>query len=249
MTIPTPDDIAALLTPVYAEYNALHRRLTRLSLVQLLTITREHFPTAAFVRVDETDQDMSGSLVTDEEGARDIDDVQLDLADDQHTDEVWCDRVWNALLNLDTSNQGIWHPFFLADLNGGSGRLDLNAIEQAVPDLLSVDEPASRIIKVLDLSTAHLPESLMNGPIGPLNSIEGVIAYAHGEYGFLLWVPDDPQEHADDYPNPADDDVCSDEGVPAEVLAVQLYARGLGCDYVLFDRDADTNADLPTWDW
>ncbi len=104
----------------------------------------------------------------------------------------------------------------------------------------------SRIIKVLDLSTSHLPEKVMNEP---LNSIDGVIAYEHGEYGYLLWVPDDPQEHADDYPNPADDDASSDEGVPAEVLAVQLYARSLGCDYVLFDRDGDTDDALPTWKW
>ncbi len=137
MTIPTADAVAALLEPVYAEYNAMHRRLTRLSLVQLLVITREHYPAAAFVRVDETDQDTSGSLVTDEEGVRDADDVELSPNDNQHPEEEWCDRVWNSLLNLDTSNQGIWHAFFIADLNGGSGRLDLNAIEQAVPELLA----------------------------------------------------------------------------------------------------------------
>lgn len=91
------------------------------------------------------------------------------------------------------------------------------------------------IRKFLDLSTAHLPQHIMNGP---LNSFENVVAY-DTQYGALLWVPDDPQESNDGM----------DESVPAEVLAVQLYARSLGCDYVLFDRDADTDDALPTWDW
>lgn len=109
----------------------------------------------------------------------------------------------------------------------------------------------TRIISVLDLATSHLPEMLMVGPmtrppkagerIGPLDSIEGVIAYPHGEYGYLLWVPNDPQDHALVYGD--------DATIPPEVLAVQVYARSLDCDYVLFDRDADVNDALPTWEW
>lgn len=93
----------------------------------------------------------------------------------------------------------------------------------------------SVIRKFLDLSTAHLPQSVMEG----LSGFENVVAYTHGEYGAFLWVPDDPQESND----------FMDEPIPAEVLAVQLYARSLGCDYVMFDRDADTDEALPTWDW
>jgi hypothetical protein len=33
------------------------------------------------------------------------------------------------------------------------------------------------------------------------------------------------------------------------VLTIQRYARTLGCDYVLFDADADRDDDLPIWDW
>jgi hypothetical protein len=27
------------------------------------------------------------------------------------------------------------------------------------------------------------------------------------------------------------------------------YAQDLGCEYVLFDRDAEVIDDLPSWDW
>jgi hypothetical protein len=30
---------------------------------------------------------------------------------------------------------------------------------------------------------------------------------------------------------------------------VQLHARSLGCDYVLFDRDAEVDPYLPSWQW
>lgn len=37
--------------------------------------------------------------------------------------------------------------------------------------------------------------------------------------------------------------------MPEEMLAIQRYARGVGCDYVLFDPDADCIDELPTRDW
>lgn len=91
------------------------------------------------------------------------------------------------------------------------------------------------IRKFLDLSTAHLPRHI----IGILNSFENIVAYNHTEYGTFMWVPDDPQESNDGMAEP----------IPVEVVAVQLYARNLGCDYVLFDRDAEIDDALPSWDW
>lgn len=85
----------------------------------------------------------------------------------------------------------------------------------------------------LDASTAHLPQHICQN----LNSFEGVIAYEHGEYGWLLWVPDDVDEHN------------VDGQVPDEVTALQKFARDLGCDYVLLDQDASKIDDLPTWEW
>lgn len=95
-------------------------------------------------------------------------------------------------------------------------------------------------IKVLDLSTRHLPQATLED----LNGYDGVIAdpYLHGVW---LWVPDDPAAHAKDYPDPAE----SSDGVPTEVLTIQLYARAIDCDWVRLDADGDRNADLPAWEW
>lgn len=85
---------------------------------------------------------------------------------------------------------------------------------------------------MLDLATAHLPARL--GTDG-LETADGVTAYPL-PHGWLLYVPDRPQDHTDD-------------GVPPEVLTVQVYARRHGCDFVLFDCDGPYNPDLPSWDW
>ncbi len=95
-------------------------------------------------------------------------------------------------------------------------------------------EPAVR--KMLDLATCHLPSSEFGDE---MNSWDGVIAFPNREYGWILWVPDDPEEESADY----------DGEVPAEVLRIQLYARQHGCDYVMFDRDGPVDGNLPTWDW
>ncbi len=86
----------------------------------------------------------------------------------------------------------------------------------------------------LDLSTAHLPEDVCD----TLSAQPGVVAYAI-TYGWLMWVPDDPD----------DSSASGDEPVPELVLNIQRFARSLCCDYVLFDADADQVADLPTWTW
>lgn len=85
--------------------------------------------------------------------------------------------------------------------------------------------------RFLDLSTTHLPRSVLD----QLNSF--VIAYPTRD-GALMRVPTDPRAEAE---------AAGTAGIPPEVLAVQLRARSLGCDYVLFDRDAEVDASLPTW--
>ncbi len=93
---------------------------------------------------------------------------------------------------------------------------------------------AATVRGVPDLSTAHLPDHLGNhGPSGQ----DGVTAYEL-RYGWLMWAPPDLQAYGGGYPD-----------LPPEVLAIQRRARGLGCDYVLFDADADQVGDLSTWDW
>ena len=92
--------------------------------------------------------------------------------------------------------------------------------------------PRRRLI--LDLSTSHLPEHLGTD----LNAHDAVVAY-NLEYGWLMWVPDDPVVD--------DDDPMG--RVPSEVLLIQLYARRWGCDYVLFDADGPVDPNLPAWEW
>lgn len=101
------------------------------------------------------------------------------------------------------------------------------------------------IRKVLDLSTAHLPEHLFNSEVdGDGANVDsyhwGTVVYPL-EHGALLWVPDDPGESAEAG--------TQGETTQADVLRVQVYARSLGCDYVLFDADADEDPRLPTWNW
>lgn len=108
---------------------------------------------------------------------------------------------------------------------------DVHDRQEAAADTFASSRPDA-IRKMLDLSTAHLPESLGTD----LTAEYGVTAY-RTEYGFLMWVPDDPSE------------VNDDASVPSEVLIIQKYARALGCDYVLFDRDGPINPNLPTWEW
>jgi hypothetical protein len=133
----------------------------------------------------------------------------------------------------------------------GSVSVDPLTDTKKTAHLPSPGEPATqtgdsdmRIFKVLDLSIAHLPQQLC----ASLSGWDGVTAYAlstpDGNYGWLLHVPDDPDGYAADY---AETDEA--DGLPAEVLVIQRFARGLGCDYVLLDRDAERIDALPAWDW
>ncbi|MDQ0301386.1 hypothetical protein [Ancylobacter polymorphus] len=84
--------------------------------------------------------------------------------------------------------------------------------------------------RFLDLSTAHMK---------PRTRAEwGLAAPGHvhpTEYGFFVWAGD----HEDDE---------TDEGWPPEVTACRRFARSLGCDYLLFDGDADTVEGLEVFD-
>ena len=99
---------------------------------------------------------------------------------------------------------------------------------------MTTERSRPRIRSFLELSTNNLPQEVFN----ELASLDGVVAYPT-TYGALLWVPDDPQNSHD----------FADDPAPDEILAVQLYARSLGCDYVLFDGDAEADPHLPSWQW
>lgn len=97
----------------------------------------------------------------------------------------------------------------------------------------------ANVRRFLDLSTAHLTpaQRLFGDRDGDLAAWGDAVVDVR-EYGFLLWVPDDPRESA----------ATTEQGVPENLLAIQLYARQHDCDYVLFDADAETDAALPVFE-
>ncbi len=91
------------------------------------------------------------------------------------------------------------------------------------------------IRQMLALTTGHLPEQF--GTSG-LDEIDGLVVDST-YHGWLMWVPDDPDDSAGgSYPP-----------IPDVILNIQRYARLNGCGYVLFDTDFDVNPDLPYWSW
>jgi hypothetical protein len=107
-----------------------------------------------------------------------------------------------------------------------------------------------RIMRVLDLSTAHLPREVC----ADLPGYDRVIAYplstSDDHHGWLPWVPPEPAHHADqtdqtDHGEHADQ---ADAGLVG-VDGIWRYARKLRCEYVLIDRDAQVIDALPTWPW
>jgi hypothetical protein len=98
---------------------------------------------------------------------------------------------------------------------------------------------SATVRKFLDLSTVHLtPEQReYGGRDGDSASWGGAIVDVR-KYGFWMWVPDDPKESSR----------TMEERVPKNLLAVKIYARRHGCDYVLFDTDAERNRDVEAFD-
>lgn len=90
------------------------------------------------------------------------------------------------------------------------------------------------IRKVLDISISHLP--MEQG--ATLNELDGVVAHEY-QYGWLMWVPNDPDES----------NLAMEEQAPENILMLQRYARDLDCDYIMFDRDAEPEDQLPSYEW
>lgn len=79
------------------------------------------------------------------------------------------------------------------------------------------------ITKMLVISTGHLTEETCNS---------GKIGYEKGEYGVFVWVPPEV-----------------DEDAPQDLRVCHHLARINDCDWLMFDRDADTVDELPLYDW
>lgn len=81
---------------------------------------------------------------------------------------------------------------------------------------------------LLVLSTAHLRQQTCNGWL----QAAPFAAFAKGDYGWFVSVPDDEPED-----------------LPADLGECLALARSLKCDWVMFDRDADALSILPVHDW
>jgi hypothetical protein len=77
-----------------------------------------------------------------------------------------------------------------------------------------------------------LHRALARGDLLRLAASRALRRLREGAYGWFVHVPDD------DHPD-----------LPADLAECIAQARGLGCDWLMFDRDADTLTILPTYDW
>jgi hypothetical protein len=95
--------------------------------------------------------------------------------------------------------------------------------------------PNADLSKLLTVSIDHVCTStaqmLNDEALGVTSNIMLSIA-GWGGYGWFMWVPNDPD--------------C-DEGFPADLYHIFVYARKVGAEYLLIDIDAAVNPDLPVY--
>lgn len=90
-------------------------------------------------------------------------------------------------------------------------------------------ELTPEIQQMLVLSTAHVTEETAT----MLDRAEAnFVRYGKAEYGWFIPILDDPQPD-----------------MPADLQACVAYAKTHGCTWIMFDCDALTVDDLPTYDW
>lgn len=86
------------------------------------------------------------------------------------------------------------------------------------------------IRKMLMLSTGHVTwetSKLLDDPQNPW-----VMTSQWGTYGWFVYAHDDNLDE-----------------MPGELAHIMRYARVHGCEYILFDCDADVIDDLPVFQW
>lgn len=91
--------------------------------------------------------------------------------------------------------------------------------------------PYPRKLAVLDISTAHLkPETATLLDKAPLD--QWPVAGGKTQYGYYIYAHDE-----------------NDGSIPPELWECCRFARKHGCEYLYFDRDADTYKELASFDW
>ena len=86
------------------------------------------------------------------------------------------------------------------------------------------------IQQILDISTAHVLQSTAEW----INNTPGdLILYPKGEYGWFIYT------QSEELP----------EDTPVELVEAIEYAKSIGCDWLVLDRDGETIDNLPSFDW
>jgi len=224
----TLNGVDALLCPatdasIDAEVLEVGAALTGLALAARVTT-----PSAKYVVLSDSDQ---GSWAVYDH----VEDADGEPLDD--TDSI--DENENRASHLYDNRRYIASPYVDEDedhidrRNPWEGvRIDIDKVLANPPAMQRTD----RLFRLLDLSTAHLPQEQMQ------RIIEADTVVIEREYGALVWVA-----HSD----PAEQDAALIESGFPDLVTVLRYAREIGEDvyWVQFDRDAEPNPNLPTWDW
>ena len=96
------------------------------------------------------------------------------------------------------------------------------------------------IRQFLDLSTAHLDKPSKEWLSHEAESDSSTYG---GHYGWFAWAHRDPD-------NPGHTTFGGeDPRCPATLARIFEFACNNGCEYVLFDSDADSIDELPIFDW
>jgi hypothetical protein len=131
-----PEAIGRRLVAEFRVYRAVNARIALWALLHAGLLARAADERAAFIEVEETDQDLSGSLVG--VGVLDADGTALDVSETV----LDTDLARDALNSLDTSNRSTWGEFTSDDGTGRHVRFDIARILDAVaPEQVFVSHP------------------------------------------------------------------------------------------------------------
>ncbi len=94
----------------------------------------------------------------------------------------------------------------------------------------------ANVRKFLDLSVAHLNRAMrdyLNACAEPFSTFG--LSTTRRPTGWFMYATDDPACY-------------DDEQLPPHIRAICAYARANGCEYVLFDCDAELDPNLPVFE-
>lgn len=94
------------------------------------------------------------------------------------------------------------------------------------------------IVKMLELSTAHYSKETNEWLEAALRDEHYSPMAIYPKQGYGCWL-NVPEEWEDD----------DSKKLPYDLLSIIMYAKGLGAEWIMFDRDAGTIDILPKYEW